>query len=248
MSRRPALLLLAVPFFALACTNEGEGKADTGETAADAGDEGEAGDGGEDGGDEGGAGDGGDGGETGDDGGMGDGGETGDDGGMGDGGDAGGEGGEDDGGEAGDDGDEPPPVPLPMEGSWSLASTTLERDDCNVAAFVDPADFVPDSYVIAHTGTDTFTMAAGGEDPGGCENTGGYDFSCDPAVVRQDLGDFGFDAEMVIDNELSGTIGEGLVSMEGTNELSITCEGDCFLIELVLSFPCAVELGMRLEN
>lgn len=241
MSCRPALLLLAVPWLALACTNEGEGKADTGETTADAGDEGEGGEAG----DGGGTGD--EGGEAGGDGGD-EGGETGDDGGMGDGGDAGGEGGEDDGGEAGDDGDEPPPVPLPMEGSWSLASTSLVRDDCNVAAFVDPAEFVPESYVIAHTGTDTFTMAAGGEDPGGCENTGGYDFSCDPAVVRQDLGDFGFDAEMVIDNQLSGTIGEGLVSMEGTNELSITCEGDCFLIELVLSFPCAVELDMRLEN
>ena len=243
MSLRPALLLLAVPWFALACTDEGEGKADTGETTADAGDDsegGEAGDGGESG-DDGGMGD--DGGETGDDGGMGDGGETGDDGGA----DDGGEGGEDDGGEAGDDGEEPPPVPLPEEGAWTLASTTLVRDDCNVAAFADPADFVPDSYVIAHTGTDTFTMAAGGEDPGGCENTGGYDFSCDSAVVRQDLGDFGFDAEMVIDNQLSGTIGEGLVSMEGTNELSITCDGDCFLIELVLSFPCAVELDMRLE-
>lgn len=205
---------------------------------ASGGDEGGGAEGGDGDGDGGSGGD--DGGGTGDEGGS-DG--AGDEGGSGDSGD----GGSEDGG-AGDDGgtgEEPPPA-LPAEGDWSLAASALVRDDCGVADYQDPGGFIAEAYDVLHVDDETFSLAADGEPPGDCAVGRGSQFTCASAQVRQNLSDYGINADMVVDTVFSGTFSSDYRSMTGTTDVVVTCDGDCWLLEFVLSFPCDMAIDMDL--
>ncbi len=208
--------------------------------AADTGVPGDVPDGGDAGGDDGAGGDGAGGtdGSGGSDGGAG---------GTGDGGDAGG--GADDGSGGGDDGgteEEEPPV-LPVEGAWSLDDSTLVRDDCGVAAYQDPGEFIAEAYTVAHVGADIFSLAASGEPPEDCEVARDGGFVCDSAQVREDLSSMGINADMVVDTEFSGTFSSDYRTITGTNDIVVTCDGDCWLVEFVLDFPCDMAIEMDLS-
>jgi hypothetical protein len=163
------------------------------------------------------------------------------DGGDGSGGDDGGTGGEDTGGE-----EEPPPPALPVEGAWSLGDWTLASDDCGVASYQDPSEFVADAYTVAHVDSTTFSLASGGEPPGNCVVAEDLSYECESATVRQDLSDFGFDAEMVVDTTFRGVLSSDYTTLSGTTDVTVTCEGSCWLIELVLDFPCPMAIDMSL--
>jgi hypothetical protein len=160
--------------------------------------------------------------------------------------DGGADGATDGGTDAADGGEEPPPPALPVEGAWSLADWSLTRDDCGVASFQDPAAFLAEAYAISHVDPVTFALSADGGAPGDCAVTDGVSFSCASATLRQDLGSFGFDAEMVIDTQLSGTLSEDRRSLVGATDITVVCDGDCWLIEFVLDFPCPMQIDMTL--
>lgn len=166
-------------------------------------------------------------------------------------GDSGGEGSGDSGGDgtgdAGDDGTTEEPPALPVEGSWSLSSFDLTRDDCGVASFQDVSEFVAETYVVAHVDDTTFSLAADGGAPDNCTVTDGEAFTCPPLEVREDLSSVGFDAEMVVDTVFSGTLDGGYLEMTGVTDITVECEGDCFLIEFVLDFPCPMAIDMTLS-
>ena len=201
------------------------------------------------------------GGDDGDGAGSGDGGSGDDDGGGTGSGDDGGSGGSDgdggsgdsgdggsDGGGAGDDGgtgEEPPPA-LPAEGDWSLAASALVRDDCGVADYQDPGGFIAEAYDVLHVDDETFSLAADGEPPGDCAVSRGSEFTCASAQVRQSLSDYGINADMVVDTVFSGTFSSDYRSMTGTTDVVVTCDGDCWLLEFVLSFPCDMAIDMDL--
>ena len=140
----------------------------------------------------------------------------------------------------------PPPPALPVEGAWSLVASDLTRDDCGVASFQDPAAFVAEAYTVRHIDPVTFALAADGGTPGDCLVTDGLTFTCASATLRQDLGSYGFDAEMVIETVFSGALSADRTTLDGQTDISVTCEGNCFLIEFVLDFPCPMQLDMTL--
>ena len=207
----------------------------------------------DDDGDGGGSGDDGGGDGSGDDGGGdGSGDDGGDDGAGDDGGDDGGSdgGGSDDGGS--DDGDdpeeeEPEPVLLPVEGDWNLVDQYLSDDPCGVSNYQDPSGFIAEAYEVAHVDSETFALSASGEPPGDCIVSGGSSFTCAPAQVRQDLSSYGISADMVVDTEFNGTLDADFLTMTGATDITVTCDGDCWLVELALDFPCPMTIDMTLE-
>lgn len=201
-------------------------------------DDGTDADGGDSGGDDSGddsGGDAGDGtGDTAGDGDSGDGGSS--DGGSGDGGS----------GDGGETGEEEPPPALPLEGSWSLTASDLVQDDCGVATYQDPDELIAETWEVSHVDASTFALSAAGEPPGDCGVVDGVSFSCEPTQVRQDLSSYGFAAEMVVDTVFSGELGRDWDTMSGPTDIVVTCEGDCWLVELVLDFPCDMRVDLEL--
>jgi hypothetical protein len=186
------------------------------------------------------AGDGGDG-----DAGSGDG--SGDDGSSGDGsGDDGGSGGSDDGsGDDGGTGEDASPA-LPVEGDWSLDDSALVQDVCGVASYQDPSDFIAEAYTVGHVSEDIFSLSASGAAPGDCVVARDGGFVCDSEQVREDLSSMGINADMVVDTEFSGSFSSDQRTITGTTDIVVTCDGDCWLVEFVLDFPCDMAIDMEL--
>lgn len=154
-------------------------------------------------------------------------------------------GGGDDGGDTGDT--EPPPPALPVEGAWSLTDFSVADDPCGVGTYQDPAELVAERYTVAHVDAATFALAADGQPPGDCVVADGGGFLCAAAQLREDLSGFGIDADMLVDTQLSGVLGPDFRTMSGTTDITVTCDGDCWLLEFVLDFPCPMTVDMTLD-
>ena len=233
-------LCLALPLLLVACG--GDTKEDEDDNSDDFGwDDG----GGEDGGGDDSASD--DTGTTSDDGGSGDDGGT-DDGGTDDGGstdggsgDEGSATGVDDGGGSDD--------PMPLEGDWSVLSSSVDADPCGLSTFQDPTSSVPSTMSIAHTGGLGFTITTPDADPSTCEMDA-FDFSCSETSFSQSLSDFGLSGSLDFVSALSGTLDSSEAAFDGQTDMEVSCSGsDCYLLEFVgLAFPCALSIGMEVEH
>jgi hypothetical protein len=133
-----------------------------------------------------------------------------------------------------------------VEGDWSLDDSALVEDVCGVASYQDPGEFIAEAYTVAHVSDDIFSLAASGAAPGDCEVASDGGFVCDSEQVREDLSSMGINADMVVDTEFSGSFSSDYRTITGTTDIVVTCDGDCWLVEFVLDFPCDMAIDMEL--
>ena len=130
---------------------------------------------------------------------------------------------------------EPPPL-LVEEGTWSLASASLDSDSCGVNDFQDVKEFVPAEIVISNSTESSFKI----DSDTVCTRTD-LDFTCSSQDVSESA--LAGTAELQISTVMSGTIIDES-NMDITFDVTIEeCNGGgCVLIELALTFPCPVTL------
>ena len=130
---------------------------------------------------------------------------------------------------------EPPPL-LVEEGTWSLASASLDSDSCGVDRYQDVKEFVPAEIVISNSAESSFQI----DSDTVCTRTD-LDFTCSSQDVSESA--LAGTAELQISTVMSGTIIDES-NMDITFDVTIEeCNGGgCVVIEWALTFPCPVTL------
>lgn len=130
---------------------------------------------------------------------------------------------------------EPTPIIL-SEGDWTIGTTSVLSDICDIGSYNDVTSFTPSEIGVAESAENDFLMTP---DNLFCVRDG-LEFTCDPIDLREEAIP---GAELVISNIIGGLI-EDEDNMMLSFDITIErCEGwTCGLIELALPFPCPIEL------
>ena len=132
-----------------------------------------------------------------------------------------------------------PEVLLPKEGQWGFAKPNLVSDPCGINDYQDVTEFVPAQTSLSDS-TETGFVLDGNT---ACDRTD-LNFECASIDVSEDA--LGGTATLIIDSTTSGLIVSDSSLSVDMNVNITECQGaGCALIELALTFPCAVELSTQ---
>ena len=122
------------------------------------------------------------------------------------------------------------------EGNWSIETPTIVSDTCSLDTYQDVKEFVPPSIIIADSTESSFMLDSETE----CE-INGDSFVCDQQNFEESV--LAGTARMIISNTMSGQITDsGNIDIEFAVVVEGCEGGGCFLVELVITWPCPVTL------
>ena len=140
---------------------------------------------------------------------------------------------------------EPPPI-ITNNGTWYSSNIQVQSDVCNLSNYQDDlTGFAPDSLEIADSDETQFTLMP---DNLLCTRND-LEYACETLYFVQEESVLGFRADLQIENDISGVIiDENTITMD--YDVTITsCDGwGCNAMELVLTWPCLVELSSDLQK
>ena len=144
---------------------------------------------------------------------------------------------------------EPSQEPAPIvtnNGTWYSSNIQVQSDVCNLGNYQDDlTGFAPDSLEITSSDETQFILM-----PDNLQCTrNDLEYSCETLYFVQEESVLGFRADLQIENEISGVIiDENTMTMN--YDVTITsCDGwGCGAMELVLTWPCLVELSSDLQQ
>ena len=138
---------------------------------------------------------------------------------------------------------EPDPI-ITQNGTWESSNIQVVSDACDLANYQDDlTGFAPDDLELVDSNETEFTLMP---DDLICSRND-LEYSCEMLYFVQEESVLGFSANLQIENQITGSIlDEKNMTMD--YEVTITsCEGwGCGAMELVLTWPCIVELSSDL--